>query len=178
MDILFTLTGIGALGFIGWLVHMKMTQPKVIPNAEGSYEVAEVEAQRPTDKTDRILAALLQFNITLRDSVSNAEVVESTERVIDLVKELIEPVNRVHISEMTPVVNRMVEKYLPSLIIPFMKLTDEQQAQNVSTLLEKLGKLEAELNKVKDALKTQNTAAFDKQAEFISAMFTGADDNL
>lgn len=167
----------GAIAF--WPKISKMlngdTDNETVSNDEVTVAAAEAPVQ---DKSDIMLDALLKFNIALRDKLSNDSVLTETEKVIDLIKELIEPVNTVHLSEMTPVVNRMGTVYLPTLIHPYMNLSVDEQHNNASVVIDKLSALKTELMKVKNHLDSNNTAAFDKQAEFISAMFTDTNDNF
>jgi hypothetical protein len=138
-----------------------------------------VVTQSPAEvKVDEVLNALLSFNIHLRDNPTSQKVVEYTEEVIDLVAELVERVNANQLSEMTPIVNRMPVRYLPALINPFILLSADEKAKNEELLISKLGKLKTELETVKTSIENKDTDAFDKQAEFISAMFTNATDTL
>ena len=136
-----------------------------------------VEPQK--DSIDAKLQSLLNFNIVLRDEGLSDDVTTKTEMVIDLVRDLIEPVNLNHISEMTPIVNRLASHYLPNLIVPFVKLSDTDKVSATQIILEKLDNITVTLLEVRESLDNNNNMAFTKQAEVISAMFNeSVTDNL
>jgi hypothetical protein len=173
MEIILVIALCAGLG-LGYVVWKKS---KSSDDTESNEKETETEVKE-VPKTDKMLTELLHANIIIRENVSDKDVVEKVEEVIDLTRELIVPMNtEPNIGQMTPVVNRMYV-YIGKIVNPFMKMNNEMRKESSETIVIKLDKLSAQLKKVKSGLENQDQAEFDKQAEFITAMFPDADDNL
>jgi hypothetical protein len=170
--IILTVLGLALLGFGFYKYKQSQTEKTGVEPTESEQPAPEL------DRTDIMLNDLLNVNILIRENISNEDVIQKAEEVIDLTRELIVPMNtEPNIGEMTPVVNRMTV-YLGKILDPYMKMSTDRREATEEIATDKLDKLVKTLTTVKTALNNKDNAEFDKQAEFITAMFPEAEDTL
>ena len=119
--------------------------------------------------------ALLNINIELRKTIIPASIRDAFEQVIDQLIDLLPKVNAASPdSELAWVINRMATEYLPEKSVkPYLAL-DEQARHDestMSTVLEGLAGMKAELSDVESILASRQTNEFNNKAKFLKRRF-------
>jgi hypothetical protein len=157
------------VAIVAFFVFYKMKAKK--PSAE------PVDAAVGPDPVDD----LLSLNLDIRKSFMAANLVETTEELIDLIVDLI-PLVREQASatgELTWTVNRIASEYLPNkCVYPFIKLDKKSQhdAAIVASYTDSIGALKDELVAVKAMVVSRDIQQFNAKAKFLKNRFdnTGA----
>ena len=155
-----------AAGFVVYFILKK----QMVERDESS--MAEEEAFSAEDVG---INALLNINIELRKTIIPASIRDAFEQVIDQLIDLLPKVNAASPdSELAWVINRMATEYLPEKSVkPYLAL-DEQARHDestMSTVLEGLAGMKAELSDVESILASRQTNEFNNKAKFLKRRF-------
>jgi len=116
---------------------------------------------------------LFNINYALRSTESvSKEVIEKTEKIIDKVLKLLPVLNtKDNYSELTVTVNRIPLKYLPSLIDPYLNLSEEERVSIESKLLKNLQDLNRELDTIQEAVDQGHKDTYQRMSILIDNLF-------
>ena len=116
---------------------------------------------------------LLDINILIRLNFQNEEITTKVEVIIDKLRNIIPILNKEYkSSELNWVVNKMASKYLPNVLYPYSKLSEEQQIVKEDALLESLNSIHTELDEIISMLNKKDESKFDSKAKFINHRFS------
>lgn len=131
----------------------------------------------PPDKPDvyGLLQQLLRLNLDIQENWPGELVANTLEHIIEQLRALVPPLNDSHPgSELTWVVNRMIEDYLPRTVRPFLKLDAVARASQQENLLTSLEGLQAELDEIENLVRGQSETDFRAKAAFLRTRFNMA----
>lgn len=115
---------------------------------------------------------LVQMNFDLRERAGPAASTAAIETSVDRLRALLPTLAEQSFGgELSWTVNRMAKDYLPRIVDPFLRLTDEQQAEREPELLKSLEGLHAELANVEEIVDGRLEADFKTKAAFLRARF-------
>ena len=118
------------------------------------------------------LRALVAVDIAVREHDLPASVVETVERNVDVLRELVPDLNDRHAgSELAWTVNRMATDYIPRLVGPYTGLGADQRAARETEFRESLSGLEAELVNIRELVERADEGDFQAKAAFLRARF-------
>lgn len=137
-------------------------------------EVKEPETkpqpQQNPNKVEQSKNELLTINILVRENISNKEVIQGFEDVIDLTMDVLEPANNPDkFSDQTIIVNRMSSDYIPRILNGHFSISDEEEANKTTSQL--LSKTKELLVSIKDSYEKDNKEAFQRNTRIMDAIF-------
>lgn len=130
-------------------------------------------SEPPLPRGERLLLLLPGLQLKIQcDPDRDDAIVGKVSDMIDKLVDLVEPLNEgFEGGELTFVINRMVESYLPELINPYVDMSGGQKAGKKDEMLALLSELDEELEKARQAVAEGNDSAFSVQARFLKAKF-------
>ena len=162
------------LALAAWLAVAVVARRRAGSGAGASGPSAPAPAAKDPDWAEP-LRALLAVNVTLREHDLPANVVETVERNVDVLRKLVPDLNDRHpSSELTWTVNRMATDYIPRLVRPYAGLGADQRAARESEFRESLSGLEAELENIRELVARADEGDFQAKAAFLRARFLDA----
>ena len=148
----------GAL--IAWFLRDKQTQSTVS------------EPQSPVDPTIPLLESLVALNVSIRERVLPAQALETTERVIDKLRELLPEMNTNYKgNDLTWEVNRSAEDYLVRIVTPYVAMNSQDRQDKLDEFLQGVNSLETALDEVLDVVRNHKQGEFSVKAKFLNARF-------
>jgi len=144
---------------------------------ENEKESELTSEKKPKDKkeevVDELVDKLFEINLKLRLTPNvSEEIVERTEKVIDMVKDLLPVVNsKEHVSELTVTVNRIPLKYLPSILNPYIQISDSERSNLEAKILDNLKALQTELEKIRTAIDQGHKDDYQRMSTLIDNLF-------
>jgi hypothetical protein len=117
---------------------------------------------------------LLTLNIKLRTNCSDPVIIKETEEIIDKLLKVTNLINEPkNYSELTPLINRIGEKYLPDNLTKYLNLDENTRLKQKNNYLEGLTILKKSIIEVENKLENNDIADFNKQISFLNAFFEG-----
>jgi heme/copper-type cytochrome/quinol oxidase subunit 2 len=148
---------------IFYIIYKKMTNKS---DTQTEQSTQETKQNTPID-------VLLDLNILIRIRLKHMEHIVYIETIIDKLKSIIPILNEEYKShELTWSVNKMATDYLPKLIYPYSKLSEEQQIVKEDVLLKSLKNIEEQLDETIEMVNAKDETQFDKKAKFIDHRFS------
>ena len=126
----------------------------------------------PTQKENTPIDELLFLNINIRKKIFNKELIDSIEKIIDKLRDVLPLLNdKYKASELTWVANKMATDYLQKVLNPYMEFSFQTQKEKQEDLLLSLQQIEKELDDTIELVKKNETSLFDTKAKFIKNRF-------
>ena len=126
----------------------------------------------PTQKENTPIDELLFLNINIRKKIFNKELIDSIEKIIDKLRDVLPLLNdKYKASELTWVANKMATDYLQKVLNPYMEFSFQTQKEKQEDLLLSLQQIEKELDDTIELVKKNETSQFDTKAKFIKNRF-------
>ncbi|MBI9074425.1 MAG: hypothetical protein JEZ02_03360 [Desulfatibacillum sp.] len=130
------------------------------------------EPQSPVDPTIPLLESLVGLNVAIREQALPLQALETTERVIDKLRELLPEMNENYRgNDLTWEVNRSAEDYLVRVVKPYMALNSGDRQDRMEEFLQGLSSLETALDEVLDVVRNHKQGEFSVKAKFLNARF-------
>lgn len=148
------------------------------PSADGMNSVSQTKVSEkeivPIEVQKR--RALLRINLLVRtDSQRDEEVIELVENIISGLLKIINKLNADYAnSELTFVMNNVVDEYLPNTLKGYLNLSPEYRRKKKPKLIESLGKLQERIISVVDKVQKQDASSFNTEAQFMKSMVGSA----
>ncbi len=126
----------------------------------------------PPNKTAERLESLIQLNLTLRrDSNRDDEIVGLVESVIDALNVLVPKLNSEHpSSDLTFQINRVVDEYLLTTVVNFLKLSTASRANQKEALMASLADVQARVQELTSRIDHLDEVKFDVEAQMLSTI--------
>ena len=121
---------------------------------------------------DDAIKKLLRLNILVRKNTFESDLRDLIEQLIDDLRRITPAINeRFKGSEMSWVINKMSDKYLPELVTPYLALSQDAQDKQKEKFVESLSSIDKELKEVEAMLNSSDKSDFESKARFIKHRF-------
>ncbi|MCK5019759.1 MAG: hypothetical protein KAS32_22060 [Candidatus Peribacteraceae bacterium] len=161
---------VGCVAFI----MIKSTQKKAELAADviAVAEEVPIKKQAPQSDVEVLVQKLIDLNIKIRTNPIHLDIRRKLESNFDLIRRLLPVCNEKYAgTELTYVINAMVNEYIPKMLHQFMDLQPESREESRAKFEESLDTLTEKLNKIDTLIENQEVGEFDGEAAFIKERF-------
>jgi len=135
-------------------------------------ESIKVNEEPTIDPVDDSISKLFNLNLRLRLVNPSEKLVQSFEEVVDKTRVLLPILNQKDkFSELTVTVNRIPTKYLPSLIEPYISVSERERESMEADIVANLNTLSEELDRIQEALDNGEKDSYQRMSVLIDNLF-------
>ncbi|MCK5016488.1 MAG: hypothetical protein KAS32_05380 [Candidatus Peribacteraceae bacterium] len=167
--IVVALIAIAGVGFVLYKSNSEKVDSVVkAPEAE---EIP-IKRQEAASDVEASIQKLIALNIKIRTTPIHLGIRRKLEANFDLIRRLLPVCNDKYSgTELTYVLNAMVNEYIPKMFFQFMELQPESKEAGRAKFEESLDILTEKLNKIDKLIESQEVGEFDGEAAFIKERF-------